>query len=448
VSDLPDGWVQVPVGEVAEVQGGIQKQPKRKPIKNTYSFLRVANVLRGELNLDEVHMIELFPGELERYRLEVGDLLVVEGNGSPSQIGRSALWRGAIPNSVHQNHLIRVRPQRGVLLPEYLDYFWNSATTADLLRSVASSTSGLYVLTTVKVKSVPVPIPPLAQQRWIVDALEEQFSRFDDAEASLRQAKQRASALRAEALARTAQRNGWPQVTLGEIAVLAGGVTKDAKRQSDPAFVEVPYLRVANVQRGYLDLREVSTIRVSPEKAAALELRPGDILLNEGGDRDKLGRGWVWDGQVDRCIHQNHVFRARLRNAEFDPKFVSLHANASADWFGAHGKQTTNLASISMTTLKTLPIPALPLAEQRRIVSAIEGEVSVLDALAAAIEQASRRSGQLRRAILQRAFTGRLVTQDPNDEPASVLLERIRAERAAAATPPKRSRKRASAAPS
>jgi type I restriction enzyme, S subunit len=133
------------VGEVAEVQGGIQKQPKRKPLKNKYPFLRVANVPRGNLDLDEIHEIELFDGELDRYRLCVGDLLVVEGNGSPEQIGRAAIWHDEIADCVHQNHLIRVRPGPK-LDPQYLELVWNSPATAEHLRSVASSTSGLHTL--------------------------------------------------------------------------------------------------------------------------------------------------------------------------------------------------------------------------------------------------------------------------------------------------------------
>jgi type I restriction enzyme S subunit len=80
---------------------------------------------------------------------------------------------------------------------------------------------------------------------------------------------------------------------LGEIAEVVGGVTKDAKRQADPSLIEVPYLRVANVQRGRLDLSMIATIRTSSVQAQKLRLEKGDVLLNEGGDRDKLGRGWV-----------------------------------------------------------------------------------------------------------------------------------------------------------
>ena len=107
--ELPEGWAWASLEQLAEIQGGIQKQPKRAPADNPHPFLRVANVLRGSLDLDDVHQIELFPGELDKLRLIQGDLLIVEGNGSPSQIGRMAIWKGDVQDCVHQNHIIRAR---------------------------------------------------------------------------------------------------------------------------------------------------------------------------------------------------------------------------------------------------------------------------------------------------------------------------------------------------
>ncbi len=147
----------------------------------------------------------------------------------------------------------------------------------------------------------------------------------------------------------------WEWVTLEEIANVVGGVTKDTKKQSDPNLPQVPYLRVANVQRGFLDLTEIAEIRVPESTVTKLRLERGDVLLNEGGDRDKLGRGWVWEGQILNCIHQNHVFRARPKTG-VDSKFLSLYANSAArDWFEQNASQSVNLASISLSTIKRLP---------------------------------------------------------------------------------------------
>ena len=155
------------LGNVAEIQGGIQKQQRRTPRSNAYPFLRVANVTDKGLDLSEVHKIELFGDELSRLRLSAGDLLVVEGNGSPSQIGRAAIWDGSIADCVHQNHLIRVRPSEK-LLPEYLEAIWNSRENREALTHLSSSSSGLHTLSVAKLKRIQVPVPSLAEQQSAV----------------------------------------------------------------------------------------------------------------------------------------------------------------------------------------------------------------------------------------------------------------------------------------
>jgi type I restriction enzyme, S subunit len=154
---------RVPLASVTEIQGGIQKQPKRAPRKNAYSFLRVANVTAGGLDLTEVHQIELFDGDLDRLALRAGDLLVVEGNGSPSQIGRAATWDGSIENCVHQNHLIRVRAIEP-LQPEFLEAVWNAPQNRELLSRISSSSSGLHTLSVAKLKSLTIPLPSTEEQ--------------------------------------------------------------------------------------------------------------------------------------------------------------------------------------------------------------------------------------------------------------------------------------------
>ena len=193
--ELPEGWVWATVEQLSEVQGGIQKQPKRAPADNPYPFLRVANVLRGSLDLDEVHQIELFRGELEKLRLFPGDLLIVEGNGSPSQIGRMAVWKGDIEECVHQNHIIRARLIGG-LSSEYAETYWNSPTGTSAVSKVASSTSGLYTLSVSKVSVLPIPLPPLAEQRRIVAEVERRLSVVQQAEATVEASLARAERLR------------------------------------------------------------------------------------------------------------------------------------------------------------------------------------------------------------------------------------------------------------
>lgn len=192
---------EVELANLAEVSGGIQKQPKRRPRENRYPFLRVANVGRGQLDLSDLHEIELFDGEIERFKLKSGDLLVVEGNGSVNQIGRAALWSGEIDECVHQNHLIRVRPS-DELLPEYLALCWNAPRTAQQVRSVASSTSGLHTLSTSKVKSIRLPVASLPHQRRVVMGLDQQLRSVELACSGMKDAVRRVGRMRRTVLAR------------------------------------------------------------------------------------------------------------------------------------------------------------------------------------------------------------------------------------------------------
>lgn len=224
---------------------------------------------------------------------------------------------------------------------------------------------------------------------------------------------------------------GWVWASLDMLGEIASGVAKGTKRGADIVVREVPYLRVANVQRGFLDLSEVKTILATERDIAELTLQSGDILFNEGGDRDKLGRGWVWRDEVANCIHQNHVFRMRPYLPEVLPELISHHGNTfGKTWFQNAGKQTTNLASINMTMLRTFPVPLGPFEEQRELLIQLEVQVEDLNRQEKAVELGLKQSTAQRQNILRAAFAGQLVPQDPNDEPASKLLQRIRAERA------------------
>ena len=208
--ELPEGWVWAAVEQLAEIQGGIQKQPKRTPNANAYPFLRVANVLRGSLNLDEIHQIELFSGELDKLRLMTGDLLVVEGNGSPSQIGRMASWNGEIADCVHQNHIIRVRTSPRVL-HSFVELYWNSPEGAQNVLNVASSTSGLYTLNVTKVGSMPILLAPLAEQHRIIAEVERRLSVVQQTEAAVDASLRRAERLRQSVLKRAFEGKLVPQ---------------------------------------------------------------------------------------------------------------------------------------------------------------------------------------------------------------------------------------------
>ncbi|MSW64216.1 MAG: hypothetical protein F2825_04905, partial [Actinobacteria bacterium] len=297
----------------------------------------------------------------------------------------------------------------------------------DRLRGVGRQRLGLR-----GIRDVPVNLPTLDEQHRILTILEDHLSRLDAGRASLEASERRSTKLlRGLVLSRMLGQadsghsaraavvadegdlprlaDGWTWSRLGQLANVVGGITKDSAKESGVDLVEVPYLRVANVQRGRLDLSVVKSVRVPRAKAEALRLLPGDVLMNEGGDRDKLGRGWVWSGKIDNCIHQNHVFRARPHNGVIRPALLSWWTNTiGGEWCERHGRQSVNLASISLRRIREMPVPVPPHAEQQALEREIAEALVGASRLAADVAAATTRAANLRGAILAAAFAGAL----------------------------------------
>ena len=202
---------------------------------------------------------------------------------------------------------------------------------------------------------------------------------------------------------------GWVWASLDTIAEVRSGVAK-GRHLSANDMIEVPYLRVANVQSGYLDLREVKRIQIRQSELDRYGLKSGDVLFTEGGDRDKLGRGTVWQGEVEPCVHQNHIHCARPRSRDVSSSFISFSTQlpVARDYFWSVASQTVNLASVNASNLRAYLIPLPPAAEQRRIVAKVEALLAQASAIVQASVKARRRVEQLDQAVLARAFRGHL----------------------------------------
>lgn len=170
------GWPISPLGDLGDVQGGLQVTTKRVAMGLTLPYLRVANVYRDRLNLDEIKEINLSEAEFKRVKLEGGDILIVEGHGNPDEIGRAAIWDGSIDPCVHQNHLIRFRANRKHALPDFISRFLNSDGGRQQLIGAGRTTSGLNTISTRKVKEVSVPLPPVALQEQFAHVVRKQVA--------------------------------------------------------------------------------------------------------------------------------------------------------------------------------------------------------------------------------------------------------------------------------
>lgn len=201
----------------------------------------------------------------------------------------------------------------------------------------------------------------------------------------------------------------WEVRPLKALSALQTGLTL-GKNYEGHSLVTRPYLRVANVQDGYLWLDDIAEVELPSQDALRYELRSGDVLMTEGGDFDKLGRGHVWEGQIADCLHQNHIFAVRPHQRVLSPRFLAFAMGSAYGraYFTATSKQSTNLASTNSTKLRNLPMPVPTLYEQDQIVVLIDRETARIDVLIAKVRDAIERLKELRSALISAAVTGKI----------------------------------------
>jgi type I restriction enzyme, S subunit len=282
-------------------------------------------------------------------------------------------------------------------LPEYFEYllswpvFRNKFTA-----NVEASTRSRERLKPNQMLDEFIPLPPLPVQEQIVEIFQKANS---------------VRCKRQEALC---------------LADVRSGVTKGRKLGSKET-VDAPYLRVANVQDGLLDLSEIKTIAVLSEDLGKYRLEDGDILMTEGGDPDKLGRGCIWRSEVEGCIYQNHVFRVRTDRSCLSPEYLAalLRTQYAKEYFLRCAKRTSNLASINSTQVKAFPIPVPPLTLQSKFVAAVEQWEQINKRLTNGFAE----SKSLFQGLMQRAFTGELTAAWEAAHADEIAVEQTQRER-------------------
>jgi type I restriction enzyme S subunit len=336
------------------------------------------------------------------------------------------------------------------------------------------SDSGLN-LTHSRFLPLPVPLAPSQEQVRIVETLESYSTRLNDAEASLERVKRnleryRASVLQAAVegrlvpteaeLAHAEGRSyepastlvrrlspeaievdggagqlprGWTKVRLGSMAEVRLGRQRSPARSVGENMR--PYMRAANVTWGGINTEDVKEMDFTPREFQVFALRRGDILLSEAsGSPDEVGKPAIWNEQIPDCCFQNTLVRIRADQCLVPFLYLHFLSDAVSGAFSRSSKGV-GIHHLSAGTMEFWPMRIPPLAEQRRIVAHVEDSLTIVRAVQQAVETNRLRCARLRQSLLAIAFQGRLVDQDPSDETASVLLDRIRAERAKSAAP-------------
>ncbi len=295
-----------------------------------------------------------------------------------------------------------VVPKSSEVSAEYVYWFLRSKASDVVARGVKKGAT-VHSVQSGFIEGLQVPLVDRDEQQRIVDLL----SRAEGIVRLRRQAQQKAAELIPAIFVHmfgdpATNPKGWPVFALSEVSEVISGVAKGRDLSADES-IELPYMRVANVKDGRLDLDEVKTIRIKNTEVEKLRIVPGDLLMTEGGDPDKLGRAALWRGEIDLCVHQNHIFKVRSRRDRLVPEYLrSLVGSAYGKaYFLSVAKKTTGIASINKTQLSAFPVlvPPLPAQEDfRRRVEAVEG-------IGALQEAAAKKAEATFRSLLAKAFT-------------------------------------------
>lgn len=368
------------------------------------------------------------PSVVSARRLRAGDLLLEKsGGGERHPVGVVVLYDHET-RAVCSNFIARMPVAHG-FFPRYLAYL-HADLYADRIntRSIKQST-GIQNLDSFSYLSEATAYPEFSEQRAIATFLDRETARIDQLIAKkmllLELLQEQRTALITRAVTKGLNPNvalrdsgvawagkipaHWAVKPLKAVSSLQTGLTlgKDIEGRS---LVRRPFLRVANVQDGYLDLDDIAEVELAGQDASRYELREGDVLMTEGGDFDKLGRGHVWEGQVSGCLHQNHIFAVRPRREVLRSYFLAyvMSSGYGRAYFTATSKQSTNLASTNSTKVRNLPVPIPALVEQDNIVSSIGRDTKRIDALIAKVQVAIARLKELRTALISAAVTGKI----------------------------------------
>lgn len=426
---LPEGWALANIGEVTILVGS--RDPRHTP-SEWFDYIEIGAVPNGG-------------GEPGTSR--------IPGSDAPSRARQEVIAGDVLMSTVRVNLRKIANVPNGLVRP--------LASTGFCVLRAAPAINPRYLFHVVQLDSVveelsakqrgvsypairnrdvfetKIPLPPLAEQHRIVEAVEAAFSKLNAGVAYLNTAKKRlallAKAVIVEAVPSSVP-DSWRVVTVEEAGVLDLGRQRHPNWHSGPNMK--PYLRVANVFEDRIDTRDVMEMHFEPDVFERFKLTVGDVLLNEGQSPELLGRPAMYRGDPPNVAFTNSLIRFRA-GTHVAPEWALLmfRRHLHAGRFMKESRITTNIAHLSAGRLKAIEFPLPPYDEQLSIVEQINTQLSEIVAMRAQVELGLQRAQSLRRAILGAAFSGQLVPQDPTDEPAIKLLERIATTRSASESP-------------
>src|SRR5260370_4995462 len=421
--------------------GPFGSQLKKEDLsREGYKVYGQENVIADDFSLGTRRIDATKFSALGSCRLFPGDLILT----MMGTVGKCSIFPEEAEIGIMDSHLLRIQLSPEIANARFIAMVVAAEEVVGRQIERLSHGSIMSGLSSTIVQRFQVPLPPLSEQQHIAHIVDSLVTQIQQTEQFIAKLKQIKIGLLHDLLTRGIDENGdvrdpmahpegfkkilygnlkipvqWNIYPLEKVAKISSGVTL-GRKLTGVDTIELPYLRVANVQDEYLNLTEMKHIRVPKHEVDRFLLQPGDMLMTEGGDFDKLGRGTLWTGEIPNCLHQNHIFKVRTDRRYLHPEFLALISRSS---YGKHffllsSKQSTNLASINSTQLKAFPIPCPTKEEQERIVNILNAH----DARITAQESHLAKFKQIKKGLMQDLLTGHVrVTQlMPESEQADI----------------------------
>jgi type I restriction enzyme S subunit len=422
---IPSNWSVVPLKRYSNyIARGLS--PNYSENDEGIPIINQACIHWEGLKLENVKFQETSKLNGLRGKLFPGDLLINStGTGTLGRVGIFDLKNEHLADS----HVTIVRINKNLFVKFVYYLLQTDLYQGYVYSSLVTGATNQIELSREGLGNTPIIIPTFQEQKLIVKFLDRETTRIDTLITkkceliNLLEKKRTAIITKAVTKGLNSQRlkkdnrlewldkipEHWTVKRLKFVAQVQSGLTL-GKNYTGRNVVTRPYLRVANVQDGFLDLERIAEVFIPFEDIARYELKSGDVLMTEGGDFDKLGRGYIWQGQIEGCLHQNHVFAVRPYPEALNSNYLAalMTSHYGKAYFTSTAQQTTNLATTNRTKLSNFPLPLPDVIEQENILTYLHQETIKILQIKDKLQQQIDALHKYRQALITAAVTGKI----------------------------------------
>lgn len=465
MNELPKGWVETAIFEIAKLHRGVtykKNDSSQLPFTGSIPILRANNIDDG-INFSDLVYVPS-SNVSENQIMQDYDILIAMSSGSKNLVGKSA----QLPYSAKEysfGAFCSVLRSSASVKSSYVAFFLQSRLFRDLI-SQKSKGIGINNLKKDDVLNSMIPLPPLAEQKRIVEKIEALFSRLDAGIAALEKTKAQLKRYKQSVLKAAFEGkytstqvqkeniavyfpagleefnvpSSWCQLTVSDVTEsMKNGIYKPSSFYRD--LEGTPCLRMYNIDKGLINFRNLKYMELTSDEIDDYALSPGDLLVNRVNSKELVGKTALITFDHP-CVFESKNIRLRVKDELIIPAYLNFWLLLFGQYFfNFNSQQVVGMASISQGQIGSLPLSLPKKEEQLLIINEIEKQQSTANKALETVEHELKKAQALKSKILEYAFTGKLVPQNPDDEPAEVLLERIKAEKEASQST-KKTRKR------